>query len=211
MRLKLFTLFLMITVIDAAQAEGRVVSLTGSASVKKIGEKTRKFPLKKDMKTTSASYFQTADRSTLTLELSDFTRITASSNTHFYIVEEHEHFSILLKEGSLKVKAIQRLKNQNTRKVVVKTHRARVESSLGEFIVAHMPVMDHTSVYGLSGLAHFNSKQNFAKEQPVQIYENEESELTSLNERPVSTSKISEKKKQTLSAFFQPAKRKARN
>ncbi len=211
MLLKTLSLNLLILVSGHAWAEAVVKNVHGQAFIKKIGDKSRGEPLKKGMKTKSSSYFRVADHSVLTIELSDFTEVTASSQAHFYIVEEHEHFSILLKEGTIKVKAIQRLKNQNTRKVVVKTHKARVESSLGEFIVAHMPVLDHTSVYGLSGLAMFNSKQNFAKEQAIQIYEDDESELTSLLERPVSTSKISDKKRKNLQAFFTPSKAKAKN
>ncbi len=210
MRLNRFAIIITF-ISNFALAEGIVKNITGLAVYKKIHAKTQLFSLKKGMKTESATYFRTTDHSSLTLELSDMTRIIASSNTHFYIVEEHEHFSILLKEGSIKVKTIQRLKDQNTRKIVVKTQRARIESSLGEFIVAHMPVMDHTSVYGISGLAHFNSKKNFSKDQPIQIYEDDESELTSLLERPVSTSKISEKKKKTLEAFFMPSKRKPKS
>jgi hypothetical protein len=211
MRLKSLCLCTLLLSSSALLAEGEVKSVTGKAFFKKISEPSRLFPLKKGMKTQTSSYFKTNEFSTLTLELADLTRITASSHTHFYIVEEHEHFSILLKEGNIRVKAIQRLNDRNTRKVVVKTLRARVESSLGEFIVAYMPAMEHTSVYGLSGLTHFNSKQNFTKEQSVQIYANDESELTSLKERPVSTSKISEKKKQTLEAFFQPSKKQPKS
>lgn len=211
MRLKSLGLLALLLCCRPVRAEVEVKLVTGNAFFKKISEPSRMFPLKKGMKTQVSSYFKTNELSTLTIELSDLTRITASSLTQFYIVEEHEHFSILLKEGSIRVKALQRLQDKNTRKIVVKTHRARVESSYGEFIVAYMPAMEHTSVYGLSGLAQFNSKQNHSKEQGLQIYENEESELTSLSERPVSTTKISEKKKQTLEAFFMPSRKKPKN
>ena len=188
-----------------------MIQLQGQAQSKKLGQNTRLFNLKKGGKTQSSSFFRVAPFSTLTLELSDYTRITASSNTVFYIIEEHEHFTILLKEGTIKVKAMQRLKNQNTRKIVVKTHKARVETSLGEFIVAYMGVMEHTTVYGLSGLTLFNAKASFNKEKVVEIYANDESELTSLLERPANPSQYSEKKKKELEAFFIPKSKRTKN
>lgn len=194
----------------SAFADAKVIQLTGRAQYKKLGQQGRFFHLKKGQETESSSFFSVSPYSALTLEFSDYTRLTASSNTLFYIVEEHEHFTILLKEGTIKVKAMQRLKNQNTKKIVVKTHKARIEASLAEFIVAHMGLMEHTSVYGLSGLALFNSKTHFAKEKPVEIYKGEESELTPLLERPSNTNTIDEKKKKVLEAFFIP-KRPAKN
>ena len=210
MRPKIIFLSLLLLSLSA-WGEGRVIQLQGSAQYKKLNEKTRLFNLRNGSKTQSSTFFRVAPFSSLILELSDFTRITASSNTLFYIIEEHEHFTILLKEGTIKVKSLQRLKNQNTRKIVVKTHRARVEASLAEFIVAHMGVMEHTNVYGLSGLTLFHSKASFNKEKPLEIYKNEESELTPLLERPVSTSEFSAKKRKDLEAFFIPKKKPAKS
>ena len=195
----------------SGQCEGKVVELIGQAYISPIKNNKSFLPLKKNQITPTKSLIRTADFTLLSLELSDSTQVKAGPNTTFYLIEDHEHFTLLLKDGNLKIKAIQRLKKQNTRKIVIKTSQGRIESSLGEFVVSQMDVMEHTSVYGLSGLVVFDAKRLFNKEQPMQIFANEESELTSLLERPASTSKISEKKRKDLEAFFQPKRKSPKN
>ncbi len=174
-------------------AAGKVTFIKGEVtSMRLTGKHQKPIPLKLGSPIKSGRSYYTNDLSQVVIKLPDQTWVRVGADSKFELREEKDHFEVVLYTGSLRVLFSPQILKSKTKKLIVKTEDAQVETNSAKFTVTYMPMFQHTSVYVDKGAALLSPIKSAATEIPVSIYTGEFSELIK-NEPPKEAEKMTER------------------
>lgn len=191
MLLKVFALLLLA---QTAFAAGKVTFVKGEFSALKLDAKTKNAELLKssDKILPGRSYY-THDLSQAVVKLPDGTWLRIGADTKFELKKEKDHYVIHLQTGTLRVMFAQNLQQGKTKRLVVRTEEAWIETSGSKFTLTYMPLFEHTSVYVDKGLVQISPIADRATKIPTSVHSGEFSEFVKNEGAPREAQEMSEK------------------
>jgi ferric-dicitrate binding protein FerR (iron transport regulator) len=175
MRLKLLCLLL---VSNVALAAGKVTFVKGDFSGLKLDAKTKNATLlKAGDKILPGRSFYTQDLSHAVVKLPDGAWLRIGSDTKFELQKENDYYIIYLRTGTVRVMFAPNLQQGKTKRLVVRTEDAWIETAGAKFTMTYMPLFEHTSVYVDKGLVQVSPVTDRVSKVPTSVHGGEFSEF----------------------------------
>lgn len=202
MLLKSFILALAL-VGPTAFAAGKVTFVKGEFSGLKLDAKTMKARvLKAGDKILPGRSYYTQDLSQAVVKLPDGAWIRVGSDTKFELKKEEDFYRVVLQTGTVRVMFAQNLQAGKTKRLVIQTEDAWIETAGSKFTVTYMPMFEHTSVYVDKGLVQVSPVRERATKIPETVHGGEYSELVKTEGIPRSAQAMSEKQQLMLKTLM---------
>ncbi len=175
-------------------AAGKVTFVKGEFSGLKLDAKTMKAKILKagDKILPGRSYY-TQDLSQAVVKLPDGAWLRIGSDTKFELKKEKDHYSVVLQTGTVRVMFAQNLQAGKTKRLVIQTEDAWIETAGSKFTVTYMPIFEHTSVYVDKGLVQVSPVKDHDTKIPETVHGGEFSELIKTEGIPRSAQSMSER------------------
>lgn len=175
MLLRLLSLLLLCNIAFAA---GKVTFVKGDFSGLKLDAKTKNATMLKagDRILPGRSYY-TQDLSHAVVKLPDGAWLRIGSDTKFELQKEKENYVIYLHTGTLRMMFAQNLQQGKTKRLVVRTQDAWIETSGAKFTMTYMPIFEHTSIYVDKGLVQVSGAADRVSKIPTTVHGGEYSEF----------------------------------
>ena len=150
---KLLSLLLVLGLSSHALADGEVTFVKGDFTALKLGKGESPHALQKGDKVVSGRSYFTHDVSHAVVKLPDGTWLRIGSDTKFELREQTDHYVLRLYTGTLRLMFAPQLQKGKTRKLLLQTEDAVIETSGVKMTVTYLPLFQLTSVYVDKGLA----------------------------------------------------------
>lgn len=175
-------------------AAGKVTFVKGEFSGLKLDAKTMKAKILKagDKILPGRSYY-TQDLSQAVVKLPDGAWLRIGSDTKFELKKEKDHYRVVLQTGTVRVMFAQNLQAGKTKRLVIQTEDAWIETAGSKFTVTYMPTFEHTSVYVDKGLVQVSPVKDHDTKIPETVHGGEFSELIKNEGIPRSAQSMSER------------------
>lgn len=175
-------------------AAGKVTFVKGEFSGLKLDAKTMKAKILKagDKILPGRSYY-TQDLSQAVVKLPDGAWLRIGSDTKFELKKEKDHYRVVLQTGTVRVMFAQNLQAGKTKRLVIQTEDAWIETAGSKFTVTYMPIFEHTSVYVDKGLVQVSPVKDHDTKIPETVHGGEFSELIKTEGIPRSAQSMSER------------------
>lgn len=175
-------------------AAGKVTFVKGEFSGLKLDAKTMKAKILKagDKILPGRSYY-TQDLSQAVVKLPDGAWLRIGSDTKFELKKEKDHYRVVLQTGTVRVMFAQNLQAGKTKRLVIQTEDAWIETAGSKFTVTYIPIFEHTSVYVDKGLVQVSPVKDHDTKIPETVHGGEFSELIKNEGIPRSAQTMSER------------------
>lgn len=175
-------------------AAGKVTFVKGEFSGLKLDAKTMKAKiLKAGDKILPGSSYYTQDLSQAVVKLPDGAWLRIGSDTKFELKKEKDHYRVVLQTGTVRVMFAQNLQAGKTKRLVIQTEDAWIETAGSKFTVTYIPIFEHTSVYVDKGLVQVSPVKDHDTKIPETVHGGEFSELIKNEGIPRSAQTMSER------------------
>ncbi len=187
----------------SALAAGKVTFVKGEFSCLNLKNKNKAAQsLKSGDKILAGRSYYTHDLSQAVVKLPDGAWIRIGSDTKFELKKEKEYYTVLLQTGTVRVMFAQNLQKGKTKRLVIRTQEAWIDTAGGKFTVTYMPIFEHTSVYVDKGLVQVSPVADRAVKIPETVHGGEFSELLKSEGTPRSAQAMSERQQQMLKTLM---------
>jgi ferric-dicitrate binding protein FerR (iron transport regulator) len=209
MLLKFGFVFLLTLVSASVWAQGQVTFIKGQFSALKLNaKKSQPQELALKAKLLPGHSYYTHELSHAVVRLPDGAWVRVGSETKFELISHKDHFEVFLQSGTLRVLFAPKLTKGQSKRLVIRTEEASIETSSAKFTVTYMPLFGHTSVYVDKGVAQLSKRGE--GQVPVLVHGGEFSEFV-LNDAHPKESKTMDERQQTMlkSLLFSQLKKDA--
>jgi ferric-dicitrate binding protein FerR (iron transport regulator) len=190
----LLKFILQLLVLNTAFAAGKVTFVKGDFSGLRLDANTKNATMLKagDEILPGRSYY-TQDLSQAVVKLPDGAWLRIGSDTKFELQKEEDHFVIHLRTGTLRALFAQNLQQGKTKRLVVRTDDAWIETSGAKFTVTYVPIFEQASIYVDKGLVQVSPVNDRVSKVPTSVHGGEYSEFVKSEGIPREAKDMSEK------------------
>lgn len=184
-------------------AAGKVTFVKGEFSGLKLDAKTMKATALKvgDQILPGRSYY-TQDLSQAVVKLPDGAWLRIGPDTKFELKKEKDHYRVVLQTGTVRVMFARNLQAGKTKRLVIQSQDAWIETAGSKFTVTYIPIFEHTSVYVDKGLVQVSPVKERETKIPEIVHGGEFSELIKTEGVPRSAQVMTEKQQLMLKTLM---------